>query len=656
MLPEYQVDELVIKIDTEEFSHGQPPLDWVKAYQEKLYTAKEALEAMGIVYSLNPWVTIGHIDRGRHLKDSLPNIQTFVGHDGSESVECASPLCPVWRRHVVEVWRLYAETKPAVIWIEDDIRLFNHLPVRYGNFCPLSLQRFSKIVGQSVTREALVAALLQPGEPHPWRAVFFNMQAEVVCETVSMLLEAIRSKSADTRIGLMSSGPRRHCAEGRQWQPLVEALGGESNCISRPTLGNYWEESTRGLYFAKDSILLTRHCLPQAIEEQTEVENVPFSRYSKSIRFTELQIALSFAAGSSGVTLNLFDHCGTAMEAEPEFGKLLGKNKSFYRALCERSLLPGRYRGVQLLFDEDLGAKAHLSENGVWSDLMDPGDPMMELLESHGFATVYGEENIVAACGEQLRAYSDQELTALLRKGLLLDGAAAKIVVDRGFGELIGLSELSEAQCIDAIGPLSAEEFHHPGFGGAEGCFLTLTLPDLAGRPACHVPVFSGEVSLLSHLVDFDRVRRTPGLYVYENSEGGRVAVHLLDLASAYGVAFRHTNRKIQLEGVLNWLGREEAPPIQVNGGVYPIVLRKDTDTQSFLALFNLSLDSWPSFTFVLADARRPVRVEILDCNGTWVPLPEFEVKRNAGRIILSVPREAPLVSAVFLHVHWEDS
>lgn len=126
MLPEYQVDELVIKIDTEEFSHGQPPLDWVKAYQEKLYTAKETLEAMGIVYSLNPWVTIGHIDRGRHLKDSLPNVQTFVGHDGFESV--------------------------------------------------------------------------------------------------SMLLEAIRSKSADTRIGLMSSGPRRHCAEGRQWRSLVSAV------------------------------------------------------------------------------------------------------------------------------------------------------------------------------------------------------------------------------------------------------------------------------------------------------------------------------------------------------------------------------------------------------------------------------------------------
>ena len=36
-LPRYGVDELIVKVDTEEFTHGQPPLAWVKRYQANLF-------------------------------------------------------------------------------------------------------------------------------------------------------------------------------------------------------------------------------------------------------------------------------------------------------------------------------------------------------------------------------------------------------------------------------------------------------------------------------------------------------------------------------------------------------------------------------------------------------------------------------------------
>ena len=42
-LPRYQVDEIIVKVDTEEFSHGQPPLDWVREYQPKLFSIKTAM-------------------------------------------------------------------------------------------------------------------------------------------------------------------------------------------------------------------------------------------------------------------------------------------------------------------------------------------------------------------------------------------------------------------------------------------------------------------------------------------------------------------------------------------------------------------------------------------------------------------------------------
>ena len=58
-LPKYGVDELIVKIDTEEFSHGQPALQWITQYHPKLIQLAREMEKLGIVYSLNPWITLG---------------------------------------------------------------------------------------------------------------------------------------------------------------------------------------------------------------------------------------------------------------------------------------------------------------------------------------------------------------------------------------------------------------------------------------------------------------------------------------------------------------------------------------------------------------------------------------------------------------------
>jgi len=91
VLPRYQVDELIIKVDTEEFSHGQPRLPWVRQYQKNLFTVKRALDKLGIVYSLNPWITVGHNDRGRDDRKRLPGLETMVGHNGTTCTCCACP-------------------------------------------------------------------------------------------------------------------------------------------------------------------------------------------------------------------------------------------------------------------------------------------------------------------------------------------------------------------------------------------------------------------------------------------------------------------------------------------------------------------------------------------------------------------------------------
>ncbi len=653
VLPRYRIDELIVKVDTEEFTHGQPPLQWIRNYQPRLHRLRREMEQLGIRYSLNPWITLGHNDRGRDATRQLSGLRPMVGHDGTRCTCCACPLCEVWRAHVEAVWTLYAATAPSVIWIEDDIRTFNHSPVRYGCFCTEHLRRFSERVGAAVDREELVAAILQPGTPHPWRSEWLDLQAAIMVETAGFLARVVHRTAPDTRIGLMSSGPRTHCLEGRQWDRFAAALADGQMLYSRPPLGNYSEGSLRGLYYSHDSIKITRHCLPAGTIEQTEVENVPFTRYSKSTRFTFLQLAVSFAYGSHGVTMNLYDHCGTPMEDEPHYGRMLAERKPFLEALASRAQQSGPFRGVSLLFDQQASYHRHLPPGADYGTLVADGATVMQLLETHGLPTTYDAEPVAAATGQQLRACTDAEITTLLDGGLLLDGTAAAVLHERGFGAQIGLQAINPAVHLDTLGAFAAEEFFNPDFGGRPGAFMTLTLPDLGGRPSLCVAELQPGARPISRIVDPDAQPSHVAMYAFENDRGGRVAVHLLDLDSAFGTAFNHPFRNTQLHHVVDWLWRGRTPLRVTGDGVYPLAFRRDGDRHSLLGLFNLSLDSWPDVEMHLSDSRQLDHVEQLDVAGRWGPCQQLLVTTADDRHVLRIGTPVAFDQPLFITVNW---
>jgi hypothetical protein len=650
-LPRYQVDEIIVKVDTEEFSHGQPPLDWVREYQPKLFSIKTAMEKLGIVYSLNPWITQGHADRGRDDRQRFPGLQTMVGHDGAEAHSCACPLSSVWRENIGKVWTLYAETKPHIMWVEDDIRSFNHSPVTYGCFCPLHMKRFSDRMGKTVSREELVAAILAPGNPHPWRKEYLDMQSEIMNDTASFLAKTVHATSPDTCMGRMSSGPREHCLEGRHWHAFAEALANGRQLYSRPPTGVYSENSLRENYYAHDSIKLTRHCLPAGVIEQSEVDNWTFSQYSKSVNFTFLQMAISYAYGCSGITLNLFDHCGTPMERTPEFGRLLSENKAFLNSLAAKAQVKGRFRGVKLLRHEKAAYAKILAENASYGVLAEDGYCCCEKLEAHGIPTVYDDENVIVATGQNISAFSDTEIKDFLKKGVFLDAAAAKTLFDRGFGKLIGLKNISHPINIDELGELGAEEFFNEKFGGAEKKFLTMTIRGADGkRPSLSLIEPTGDIQEISRLVDSDARRQHISMYAFENELGGRVIVSCLDFATASGQSFNHPFRVEQLQGTVRWLSRDTVPIIVEGDGAYPLAFRKDCDDFTLIGMFNLSLDPWPSARFTLSDDRDFTTVMILDRSGQWLAAgKDVEVTRVNDKTVIEVFREISFDKPLFL-------
>jgi len=56
-LPRYGIDEVIVKVDTEDFPQGHPTLDWLGAYKANRHRLRDAVATLGIVYLLNP---LGH--------------------------------------------------------------------------------------------------------------------------------------------------------------------------------------------------------------------------------------------------------------------------------------------------------------------------------------------------------------------------------------------------------------------------------------------------------------------------------------------------------------------------------------------------------------------------------------------------------------------
>ncbi len=650
-LPRYGVDEIIVIIDAEEFFHGHPRPEWIQYYQQKLFRIKEDMDKLGIAYSLNPWVTHGHADRGRDARKDFPGIQTIITPDGTELTARACPLCSVWQNNMTETWTLLSQTQPKVMWVEDDIRAFGE----NACFCPLHLKKFSERIGQSVSREQLVEAILQPGQPHPWRQEFLKMESDIMTDTAAFLAQIVHDVSSETRMGLMSSGPRNHCMEGRDWNGFTKALTKTSAPLySRPTMGNYWEDSMRGLYHSQDSIKITRYCCPEGTIEHTELENVPFTRYSKTTTFSFLQMAISFAFGSQGVAINIYDHLGTPMEAEAHYGKMLGDKKPYLNAIAEYTQQPGVYRGVRLLHNDKYGHHCHLRQGDGLLGLTEDGFTTMQMLESLGIPTVYEESPATVAVGQQLQSYSDEEILAMLGGGLLLDAAAAEVLQARGFGEHVGLKSILPSKPLEEYGPLSAEEHFNTDFGGAVREYMTTLIPAIDYKARLSEIEVANGATVISRIVDPDTNPVYDCMTAFENKLGGRVVVHAWDYETALGVSFNGNIRRRQMQFVIRWLSKDKMPLLVDGDGAYPLAFRKDCANRTILGFFNLTLDPWQTVKFQLADHRKIRKVSLLSADGCWQTCTTMSIDKKDGVNMLTYNEPISFDTPRFWLIEWE--
>jgi hypothetical protein len=672
-IQESTINEVMFLIQPEERSSGHPVKELVEPWIDAIRRAQRMFERYGVATSVNPWTTTYHCGRGRKLHDGQ-SFRLMVGETGAENGMTACPLCVNWQDYICDFFaHLAKEIDPVALWIEDDWRLHNHGgEMGYGGcFCSHCIDRFSKMVGQQVTRQQIVDRVAEGGAPHPWRQLWFDLARSALNEPAKKLSAALKASRPAMRIGLMSSVPDVQSIENRDWNELMDIWTGEGErYLIRPHMPPYTEEPaiTTPPSYPRQTIAM----LDRDADIFPELENSPrCGQYSGSHAFSIWQIFNSISYGSRGITINHFDNMGMNTNYDRGFGKALGKKRAFFDALMAVKVDDRNARGVKILVSPDValhrhtdgadsvtGAKLYTGEDlsGAQAD-----DASLQALESnsvgwsrvfytlgvsHGFTREIeaNDDSAIAVSDQTLRCFTDSQIKGLLSRRVILDLASIEILVERGFGRLIGVESVDRARLSDTA--YSIEELLPAFFGELEGGVKARMCAQRCADPI-GVLRYAPGVEVLSTIKNADLDDLFPASGFYVNELGGKIASICYPLGTAqFYMGYFNVVRQRFWSKLLFKLCDGPATPVIASGHVLQIHAHEVPDGL-FCAVSNVIYDVAEQFSLSLSkESVVGKTVHFLNADAEWeVISPEIIVEGEHATIYLNI-RLLPLESA----------
>lgn len=308
---------------------------------------------------------------------------------------------------------------------------------------------YSQMAGHPVTREDFVRGVLQPGEPHPYRKIWLDACRRTLTEVAAKLERAVHAVSPGTRLGLMSSLPQVHAAEGRDWHGLLRAFAGaDQPPVDRIHLPAYSETAPWRYMLGFNMVsMANRALLPEDTLVYPELENYPYSRFAKSLAFTRFQLLSSLPLDPAGMTIDLYDLNGNGIVWAEGYQDMLRQVKPFLNEMKEGGSFAKQPLGVRVLLSQNSSYALHTRRGEEMEELYPQETFFAGYLSACGVPFRYQTEvpagEIAAVSGQYLRDLEEPDVRRLFRDNfVLLTGDALETLADRGLGELAGLKSL----------------------------------------------------------------------------------------------------------------------------------------------------------------------------------------------------------------------
>lgn len=590
-----QIPAVMLYVDLNpNWYHMPDTIEHTQQYVEQLRPVIKKLRENSISYQLNYQNLIGAWDGGSDL-DDVNSWENWVDQEGIESKGVACCIGRKYREIAGKKLSVWAETKPDVIWIDDDIRFHNHLTsmrdywsgripsfrMDYGCFCDEHIKLFNEKFCTSYSRENIVEGILAGTDI---RKQWMLFSGEVAAEFASWIEKTIHDISPNTRVAVMTSAPDHHSVEGRNWKSFLSALSGKDKPLLRPCFGPY-QESDPKVFFS--SYLLLEH-LKANIKDQygdavdfcPEIENTRFTRWAKSLAATKYQLFLGAFSGCPGITLSIFDLEGCVLEEEPEWGEMLREMNPVLNTLAHFSFWNWTSEGIGIITSPDRISDSKRSVSNMSS--LAEGRNWEYVLTKAGIPCKYVTPNDLKMCSAvALDAFTadlltDQELLMVLSKGVLLDARAAAYLEARGFGQYVGVNVGNKMPCISSSEVL--DQYSHK-----DGSKIRVT-SRIDGYRWSDLKLNGAEqISTLitphgSEHVGFSR---------FVNSLGGKVYVYAAN--GSFGEGF-YTNFRVKLLKEI-CADITQKSIVEVDNRSYALVAAKKKDRQHAIMITNMTAD-----------------------------------------------------------------
>ncbi|MGE6736593.1 hypothetical protein, partial [Streptomyces sp. NPDC059900] len=258
---------------------------------------------------------------------------------------------------------------------------------------------------------------------------------------------------------------------------------------------------------------------PQAACEP-EIENWPHTAWSKSDTQTWAEMVTAQLCGADALLLNVHPTQAERAESFPRIDHLLRRSRPALDWLAENSPRQALPLGVGLPWRPDTAARLPNATGTLDELAADPG-ATADFLLGYGVPVTAGPAPVQALFGPLAHTFDDDELRALLRGGVLLDGTAAHILAERGLADLTGVrtGEPVTRSGRAEPGPYAIERVtaHAPA---DEGVLLSVDVQPALARLA---PLPGARV--LTQIQTPDGRDWGAGRCHFANALGGRVAV-----------------------------------------------------------------------------------------------------------------------------------
>ncbi len=289
-----------------------PEMGWHEEHAARLSRYAAELRAAGIAPSLQVQATLGHGDSFGGSPEMMAG-RTWRGFTGPTGVECKSCNCPRqpgFLAYVGEMSRVYAAAiRPEWVWIDDDLRVGNHVPAvsggDFGCWCDDCISAFNAETGGSWSRGGLAAAISENKEVRRrWESFSYASIAGVA----RAIAGAVHAVSPESRFGYQLCGWPND-SQLAVFAALREAGGGR-DVGARPGGGAYFDLDPANPVKKALAAARQRRILgdPAWISAWLpEIETFPRAFASRTARGIMLEAISSLAYGMNGLSALIMD-------------------------------------------------------------------------------------------------------------------------------------------------------------------------------------------------------------------------------------------------------------------------------------------------------------------------------------------------------------